>query len=50
MHDLLLKGGTVIDPSMGLDGPCDIAVRDGVIARIGRAVYQEAVHTPAFSN
>ncbi len=34
MHDLLLKGGTVVDPSTGLDGVLDIAVRDGVIARI----------------
>ncbi len=38
MHDLLLKGGTVVDPSTGLDGPCDIAVRDGVIARIARDI------------
>jgi dihydroorotase len=36
MHDLLLKGGTVVDPSTGLDGVCDIAVRDGVIARIAK--------------
>src|SRR5574341_2289236 len=34
MHDLLLKGGTVVDPSTGLDGVSDIAVKDGVIARI----------------
>ena len=38
MHDLLLKGGTVVDPSTGLDGLCDIAVRDGVIARIARDI------------
>src|SRR6266516_3982579 len=38
MHDLLLKGGTVVDPSTGLDGPCDIAVRDGVIARIAKDI------------
>jgi dihydroorotase len=38
MHDLLLKGGTVVDPSTGLDGGCDIAVRDGVIARIARDI------------
>src|ERR1700704_1907300 len=36
MHDLLLKGGTVVDPSTGLDGPCDIAVRGGGIARIAK--------------
>jgi len=38
MHDLLLKGGTVVDPSTGLDGLCDIAVRDGVIARIAKDI------------
>jgi dihydroorotase len=34
MFDLLLRGGTVVDPSGGLDGGRDIAVQDGVIARI----------------
>jgi len=34
MYDLVLKGGTVIDPSAGLDGRQDIAVQGGVIARI----------------
>src|SRR6266542_1085113 len=34
MHDLLLKGGTVLDPSAGLDGVRDIAAQGGVIARI----------------
>jgi dihydroorotase len=38
MHDLLLKGGTVVDPSTGLDGGCDIAVRDGMIARIAKDI------------
>src|SRR5207244_5425906 len=38
MHDLLLKGGTVVDPSTGLDGLRDIAVRDGVIARIAKDI------------
>jgi dihydroorotase len=35
MYDLLLKGGTVVDPSTGLDGVSDIAVERGAIARIG---------------
>src|SRR5262249_23930146 len=35
MYDLLLKGGTVVDPSTGLDGISDVAVQDGLIARIG---------------
>ncbi|HVQ75657.1 MAG TPA: amidohydrolase/deacetylase family metallohydrolase [Candidatus Binatia bacterium] len=34
MYDLLLKGGTVVDPSAGLDGRHDIAVQGGAIARI----------------
>jgi dihydroorotase len=34
MYDLLLTGGTVVDPSTGLDGAHDIAVQDGVIAAI----------------
>jgi dihydroorotase len=38
MHDLLVKGGTVVDPSNGLDGVLDIAVEDGVIARIARDI------------
>jgi dihydroorotase len=33
--DLLVRGGTVIDPAEGLDGPLDLAVRDGRIAAIG---------------
>jgi dihydroorotase len=38
MYDLLLKGGTVVDPSSGLDGVQDIAVQDGVIAEIAPAI------------
>ena len=34
MYDLLLKAGTVVDPSTGLDGVNDIAVEGGKIARI----------------
>lgn len=34
MYDLLLAGGTVLDPSTGLDGTRDVAVKDGLIARI----------------
>ena len=34
MYDLLLAGGTVVDPSVGLSGRHDIAVRDGKIAHI----------------
>ena len=34
MYDLLLKGGTVIDPSQDLRGALDVAVEDGKIARV----------------
>src|SRR5689334_612523 len=33
--DLLLKGGHVIDPANGLDGPADVAIKDKKIARVG---------------
>jgi len=32
--DLLLKGGHLIDPKNGVDGPCDVAVAAGVIAAV----------------
>jgi dihydroorotase len=34
MYDLVLQGGTVVDPSTGLHGTHDIAVEGGAIARI----------------
>src|SRR6266851_2693216 len=41
MYDLLLKGGTVVDPSVGLHGVHDIAVQDGKIARIAPTIPRE---------
>ncbi len=41
MYDLLIKGGTVIDPSRGLNGVSDVAVQDGKIARIARSISIE---------
>jgi len=41
MYDLLLKGGTVVDPSAKLDGPADIAVENGRIARIAPAIASD---------
>jgi dihydroorotase len=38
MYDLVLKGGTVMDPSSGLDGVLDIAVEHGSIARIAPVI------------
>ena len=34
MYDLLIKGGTVIDPSQNINGANDVAVEDGKIARV----------------
>src|SRR5438874_1039155 len=34
MYDLLLQGGTVVDPASNVDGIRDVAVQAGVIARI----------------
>jgi len=33
-YDVLLKGGHVIDPRNGIDGPLDVAVADGKIAAV----------------
>jgi dihydroorotase len=34
MYDLIIKGGTVVDPSQNIHGLNDVAVEDGKIARI----------------
>jgi dihydroorotase len=33
-YDLVIVGGRVIDPANGIDGPCQVAVKDGLIAAI----------------
>ncbi len=38
MHDLLLKGGTVLDPSQGINGPADVAIADGRIALVAPSI------------
>lgn len=44
MYDLLIKNGTVIDPSQGIHGINDVAVEDGKIARIAPSIpVEEAV-------
>jgi dihydroorotase len=46
MYDLLLKGGTVLDPSTGLDGKQDVAVQGDTIARIAPEIAEtEAART-----
>jgi dihydroorotase len=38
MHDLLLKGGTIIDPAQSVRAALDVAVEDGKIARVAAAI------------
>ena len=37
-YDLVIKGGTVIDPSQGLNARRDIAIRDGRIAAVAESI------------
>jgi dihydroorotase len=41
MYDLILKGGSLIDPSQGLSGIHDIAIENGAIARIASDIPGE---------
>jgi len=41
MYDLLIKGGTVIDPAQGINGLNDVAVTDGKIARVAPNIGAE---------
>ena len=38
MHDLILRGGRVIDPATRRDHTADVAVTDGKIAAIGNGL------------
>jgi dihydroorotase len=38
MYDLVLTGGTVIDPAQGLSGQLDVAVQDGQIAQVAAKI------------
>jgi dihydroorotase len=42
MFDLILKGGTVIDPAQGFHGEFDVAVQDGTIAAVAASLPDEA--------
>jgi dihydroorotase len=37
-YDLLLRGGHVIDPASGLDGPADVAIAEGKITAVGASL------------
>ncbi len=38
MYDLVLKGERVVDPASGLDGVLDVAVENGLIARVAAGI------------
>jgi len=44
-HDLLIKGGRVIDPSLRLDAVYDVGISDGRIAAVEANITAEAVQT-----
>ncbi len=44
-YDLLIKGGRVIDPSVGLDGVRDVAIAGGRIVAIEAGIAGDAVET-----
>lgn len=41
MYDIVIKGGTVVDPSAGLNGVHDVAIQQGLIAHIAPAIAAE---------
>ena len=41
MYDLIIKGGTVIDPAQGVNGLNDVAVEEGKIARVAPGIPAE---------
>jgi dihydroorotase len=45
MHDLLIAGGTVLDPSSGLHARRDVAVRDGKVAAIEESIARDGAAT-----
>ncbi len=44
-YDLVLRGGRVIDPAQDLDGLLDVAVREGRVAAVGKALPGQARET-----
>lgn len=37
-YDLLIRGGHVIDPKNNIDGPTDVAIKDGAIAAVAKTI------------
>src|SRR4028118_1473339 len=46
MPSLLIHGGRIVDPSQDLDGPYDLLIEDGAVARIdGKIEKPEGIET-----
>jgi dihydroorotase len=41
----LIRGGHVVDPSQGIDGPADVRIKDGVIAQVGEVPNTLGIET-----
>lgn len=41
-HDLLLRGGTLLDPAQGIDGLRDVAFRDGRVSAVADRIEEES--------
>ena len=37
-EEILIAGGRLIDPSLGIDETLDLLIRDGVVARLGESI------------
>jgi len=44
LYDLLIKGGTVVDPAQDLEAPRDVAIRDGRIAAVEADIPSSQAH------
>ncbi len=40
---LLIRGGRVVDPSQGIDGPADVLLEEGLVVAVEAVVVEAAV-------
>ncbi len=41
-YDLILTGGTLLDPGQGIDGRRDVAFKDGLVAAVAEHIEADA--------
>ena len=41
MYDLLIKGGTVVDPAQGVNGLADVAFLNGMVAAVAPSMSED---------